>query len=215
WNHPEHGLLYPDAFLPDAERYGFMRGLTTCVLGIGLDQVQQWRSEAGPANVAVNVSVSNLLDTQLPAQIRAMLDIRGLPGDALTIEVTEGILMVDPDRALAVLQQLRADGVRVSIDDYGTGYSSLSRLRRLPVTELKLDQSFIRGIDVDDRAAAIVESTIRLAHSLRLELVAEGIETESELQCLTALGCDVGQGYHLGRPVSAERFQVLYSAALT
>jgi diguanylate cyclase len=203
WNHPEHGLLFPDAFIPDAERYGFMRRLTTVVLALALDQVQQWRTTSGPTNVAVNVSASNLLDTALPDQIQTLLELRNLPGDVLTVEVTEGVLMVDPERAVSVLTRLRALNVDVSIDDYGTGYSSLARLRQLPVTELKLDQSFIREIDHDERAAAIVESTIKLAHSLGLKIVAEGIETESALQRLTSLGCDVGQGYHLGRPAPA------------
>ncbi len=204
WDHPTEGLLFPDAFLPEAERYGFMRRLTTCVLGIALDQAQTWRSTDGPTNIAVNVSASNLLDRELPDQIETMLQRCNLPGAALTVEVTEENLMIDPERALDVLRRLRDLGVLISIDDYGTGYSSLARLRDMPVTELKLDRSFVRDIDLDERAAAIVDSTIKLAHSLGLKMVAEGIETEATLQALAALGCDIGQGYHLGRPTSAE-----------
>jgi diguanylate cyclase (GGDEF)-like protein len=204
WQHPDRGLLYPDAFISHAERYGFMRLLTTRVLSLALDQVRTWRTTAGPTNVAVNVSASNLLDTDLPEQIATMLEVRGLPGGALTIEITEGVLMVDTDRAAVVLSSLRAMGVQISIDDYGTGYSSLARLRDLPVTELKLDRSFVKQICEDERAAAIVESTVKLAHSLGLRLVAEGVEDACMQERLTAMGCDIGQGYHLGRGVPAD-----------
>ena len=200
WHHPVQGLLMPDAFIPDAERFGIMRRLTSAVLAMALDDVRSWRAQGGPSNVAVNISASNLLDTELPDQVRAMLEVRGLPGDALTAEITEGTLMVDPGRAQQVLERLRDLGVLISIDDYGTGYSSLARLRDLPVTELKLDKTFVMQLDLDDRGMAIVESTIALAHSLGLRLVAEGIETQRTQDRLAALGCDVGQGYHLGRP---------------
>jgi diguanylate cyclase (GGDEF)-like protein len=205
WQHPERGLLTPDVFIPQAERYGFMRPLTTWVLGTALDQVRAWRQEDGPGSVAVNVSASNLLDTDLPDQIATMLAVRRLPGDALTVEITEDLLMVDTGRASHVLHSLRLLGVGVSIDDYGTGYSSLARLRDLPVTELKLDRSFILNIEHDPRTAEIVRSTVQLTHSLGLRLVAEGIETEAAEQLLREMGCDTGQGYHLGRPVPAPR----------
>jgi diguanylate cyclase (GGDEF)-like protein len=206
WQHPEQGLLAPDAFIPQAERYGFMRMLTSGVLAMALDQVREWRDGDGPRNVAVNVSASNLLDTDLPEQIASLLSLRELPGDALTVEITEGVLMADPERASLVLHRLRSLGVRISIDDYGTGYSSLARLRDLPVTELKLDRSFVQQVSGDPRADAIVESTIQLAHSLGLKLVAEGIESEAVARRLAAMGCDVGQGYHLGRPVPPEAY---------
>jgi EAL domain-containing protein (putative c-di-GMP-specific phosphodiesterase class I) len=203
WQHPERGLLTPDVFIPQAERYGFMRPLTTWVLRTALDRVKAWRAEGGPPNVAVNVSASNLLDTDLPDQIADMLAVRGLPGEALTVEITEDLLMVDTRRASHVLHSLRVLGVGVSIDDYGTGYSSLARLRDLPVTELKLDRSFITNIEHDPRTAEIVRSTVQLTHSLGLRLVAEGVETSEALELLREMGCDTGQGYHLGRPVPA------------
>lgn len=203
WAHPDRGLLYPDRFLPDAERYGLMRRLTTSVLSQALDQAADWVAAGTPLSVAVNVSASNLLDTELPRQVADMLAVRGLPGSALVIEVTETTLLVDPERAHATLQRLRELGVRISIDDYGTGYSSLARLRELPVDELKLDRSFVADLRRDPRAAAIVESTIRLAHSLGLTIVAEGVEDVQTRQLLEDLGCDVGQGYHFGRPVPA------------
>jgi diguanylate cyclase len=203
WRHPERGLLYPDTFIPSAERHGLMRTLTTSVLSIALDQARQWRDSGFPTPVAVNVSASNLADPELPAQIKAMLDSRNLDGNALVVEVTETTLMNDTARALWVLHGLRGLNVRISIDDYGTGYSSLARLRDLPINELKLDRSFVAALSSDPRTAAIVESTIQLAHSLGLKLVAEGIETAETLGLLTKMGCDIGQGYHLGRPVAA------------
>jgi diguanylate cyclase len=203
WNHPERGLLYPDTFIPSAERHGLMRTLTTSVLSIALDQARQWRDNGFPTTVAVNVSASNLADPELPTQIKAMLESRNLDGNALVVEVTETTLMNDTARALWVLHGLRGLNIRISIDDYGTGYSSLARLRDLPINELKLDRSFVAALSADPRTAAIVESTIQLAHSLGLRLVAEGIETAETLALLTEMGCDVGQGYHLGRPVPA------------
>ncbi len=201
WQHPAQGLLMPDQFLPQAERYGLMRRLATSVLTLALDQIVEWRDAGLDTNVAVNISVSNLLDVGLPDQIRTLLQIRNLPPSCLILEVTETTLMVDPTRAAELLDRLQAVGVRVSIDDYGTGYSSLARLRHLPVNELKLDRSFLAGIGSDARAGAIVRSTIELAHSLGLSLVAEGIETAADENFLRELSCDFGQGYHLARPM--------------
>jgi EAL domain-containing protein (putative c-di-GMP-specific phosphodiesterase class I) len=204
WQHPLRGLLPPDEFLPQAERYGLMRRLTTAVLVLALDHVVEWQRAGLPTTVAVNISASNLLDLELPDQIRTLLKVRGLDPATLMLEVTETTLMVDPDRAAELLGRLQAIGVRVSIDDYGTGYSSLARLRELPVNELKLDRSFLVGMTHDARAGAIVRSSVELAHSLGLTLVAEGIETEEDQQVLRELSCDLGQGYHLARPMPAD-----------
>jgi diguanylate cyclase (GGDEF)-like protein len=201
WQHPQRGLLPPDEFLPQAERYGLMRRLTTSVLTLALDYIVEWQSIGLHTSVAVNISVSSLLDVDLPDQIRTLLEIRALEPATLMLEVTETTLMVDPARAAALLGRLQDIGVRVSIDDYGTGYSSLARLRELPVNELKLDRSFLAGISRDVRAGAIVRSTVELAHSLGLTLVAEGIETEEDQQILRELQCDLGQGFHLARPM--------------
>ena len=201
WQHPQRGLLQPDRFLPQAERYGLMRRLTTCVLSLALDQVKEWQRAGLDTTVAVNISASNLLDVDLPEQIRTLLAVRNLQPTSLMLEVTETTLMVDPARAADLLIRLQAVGVRISIDDYGTGYSSLARLRDLAVNELKLDRSFLTGISNDARASAIVRSTVELAHSLGLTLVAEGIETAQDETILRALACDQGQGYHLARPM--------------
>jgi diguanylate cyclase (GGDEF)-like protein len=201
WQHPQRGLLQPDQFLPQAERYGLMRQLTTCVLSLALDQVKEWQVAGLDTTVAVNISASNLLDVELPEQVRTLLAVRKLRPSSLMLEVTETTLMVDPARAAELLSRLQRIGVRISIDDYGTGYSSLARLRELAVNELKLDRSFLTGIRDDARAGAIVRSTVELAHSLGLTLVAEGIETEQDESILRGLACDQGQGYHLARPM--------------
>jgi diguanylate cyclase (GGDEF)-like protein len=201
WRHPERGLVYPDEFIPEAERNGLMRRLTSVVLGLALDQAAAWQAAGCLVPIAVNVSATNLLDVELPAQVFDMLAVRGLAASALVIEITESTLMVDATRSMAVLQRLRAGGVHISVDDYGTGYSSLAYLRDLPVDELKLDRAFTMDLGTDARAAAIVESTVRLAHSLGLPIVAEGIEDQETWDRLSAMGCDVGQGYVLSRPM--------------
>jgi EAL domain-containing protein (putative c-di-GMP-specific phosphodiesterase class I) len=201
WAHPTHGLLYPDTFLPLAEQTGLMRSLTSTVLQSALQQAQAWRHAGLDISVAVNLSVANLLDTHLPVEVGNLLAGFGLPASALELEITESTLMVDPVRSGEVLGALRTLGVRIAVDDYGTGYSSLAYLQQLAVDELKLDKSFILPMLQDPGAAAIVRTTIDLAHSLGLRLVAEGVETDAHLRGLARLGCDLAQGYHLSRPL--------------
>jgi EAL domain-containing protein (putative c-di-GMP-specific phosphodiesterase class I) len=204
WRHPTRGLLYPDSFIELAEQAGLMKPLTLSVLDQALAQSARWRADGLDLAVAVNVSPSNLVDLALPDQVADLLDRYGLPTSALTLEVTEAILMQERERAMAVLSRLRSAGVGISIDDYGTGYSSLAYLAELPVTELKLDRSFVSRIVGDAGVAAIVRSTIDLAHALGLVLVAEGVEDEASLVLLATFGCDVAQGYHLSRPLAAD-----------
>jgi diguanylate cyclase len=204
WRHPAQGMLYPDTFLPLAEQTGLMRALTSTVLRAALEQAARWRQADLPVSVAVNLSVANLIDTNLPLEVGGLLTSFGLPGDALELEITESTLMVDPVRSQDILDALRALGVRIAVDDYGTGYSSLAYLQRLAVDELKLDKSFILPMLEDQGAAAIVRTTIDLAHSLGLSMVAEGVETEVHLRELARLGCDLAQGYYLSRPVPAD-----------
>ena len=205
WQHPERGLLFPDSFLEVAERAGLMRRLTLTVLGEALRQCRAWWDAGLRVSVAVNLSPSNLLDVELPDLVDGLLASFGLPPSALELEITETVLMLDRVRSAAVLSTLRDLGVRIAVDDYGTGYSSLAYLRELPVDELKLDKSFVMHLDADPLAAAIVRSTVGLAHSLGLRMVAEGVETASALETLRRYGCDVAQGYHLGRPQPAEQ----------
>jgi EAL domain-containing protein (putative c-di-GMP-specific phosphodiesterase class I) len=180
-----------------------IRPLTLEVLQQSLRQCRSWRDIGLPVAMAVNLSASNLLDSQLPAQVAAALEEAGLPASALILEITETTLMLDHVRSAEVLNALRNLGVRISVDDYGTGYSALAYLREFPVDELKLDKSFVTHLDEDPIAAAIVQSTINLAHSLGLVIVVEGVETEKALQQLIGYKCDLAQGYHIFRPKPA------------
>ncbi|TKJ21530.1 EAL domain-containing protein [Blastococcus sp. CCUG 61487] len=204
WQHPDRGLLYPDAFIDLAESAGLMAQLTDQVVDMALAQCRAWADAGRTLTMAVNVSPSNLVDEDFPAQVRALLDRHGLPASSLVLEVTEGLLMEDRERAVRVLGRLRDDGVGVAIDDYGTGYSSLAYLAALPVTELKLDRTFVAAMTGSSRAESIVTSTLQLAHALGLVLVAEGAEDQATVDALTWLGCDVVQGYHLSRPLPAD-----------
>jgi EAL domain-containing protein (putative c-di-GMP-specific phosphodiesterase class I) len=200
WQHPTRGLLYPDEFIPVAEQSGLIRGLTLEVLQLSLRQCRLWRDMGLELTIAVNLSASNLLDSELPAQVDAALQDAGLASSALYLEITETTLMLDHIRSAEVLRALRRLGVRIAVDDYGTGYSSLAYLREFPVDELKLDKSFVAHLDEDPTAAAIVQSTINLAHSLGLLIVVEGVETAKALQQLIEYNCDLAQGYHITPP---------------
>jgi diguanylate cyclase len=199
WQHPTRGLLLPDAFLPLVEDSGLMQDLTDAVLELSLDQVRRWRDAGRQLSVAVNLSASSLVDADLPNRIWAALRARQLPADALELEITEDFLMADRVRAREILTELRRLGIRVAVDDFGTGYSSLAYLRELPIDELKLDRSFVQPMAEDPRAAAIVRSTISLAHSLGMRLVAEGVENEITAGHLALSGCDVSQGFFFSR----------------
>lgn len=205
WQHPREGLLIPDRFLPLVEQTGLMSELTCRVLELAAAQARAWLDDGVEMPVAVNLSAVSFLDERLVDQIRMLLDEHGLPARLLEIEITEDILIADPTRAAAILNRLRRVGVRVSVDDYGTGYCSLAYLRSLPIDELKLDRAFIAGISGDPRGAAIVRSTVDLAHSLGLEMVAEGVEDEETLATLTEFGCDIAQGYYFSRPLPADQ----------
>ena len=205
WQHPVRGLIYPDAFLPIAEEAGLMGPITLEVLELALRQMHTWRSDGIDVTVAVNVSASNLQDVDLPAKIGEALTRHGVPPWALHLEVTEQMMIRDATRATGVLAGLRELGVRLAVDDYGTGYSSLTYLRALPVDDLKLDRAFIAHCDVDPRSAAIVASTVELAHNLGMRMIAEGVESQAIFDHLRRWGCDLAQGYHLGRPQPAER----------
>ncbi len=205
WEHPTRGLLFPDSFLPIAERAGLMGLLARQELEQSLRDLASWRAHNHQLSVAVNLSVSNLQDVELPQQVELLLAIHGIPAKALVLEITENILMADAERSGQVLDRLRAIGVLLSVDDYGTGYSSLAYLQALPVDELKLDRSFVTHMSSDPRAATIVRSTIGLSHQLGMLMVAEGVEDAAALQMLREAGCDVAQGYHVARPMPAEQ----------
>ena len=201
--HPTRSLLLPGEFLHRAEEAGLMTSLTTEVLRIALDQAAAWAGAGRPLQVAVNLSASSVVDADLPSHVIRLLASRGLPTHALQLEITEAFVMSDRVRAQAVLGALRAAGVSIAVDDFGTGYSSLAYLRDLPIDELKLDRSFVRPMIEDARAGALVESTVSLAHSLGLRMVAEGVEDLPAYRRLAELGCDQAQGYHLSPAVPA------------
>jgi diguanylate cyclase (GGDEF)-like protein len=205
WHHPTRGLLMPGDLLPAAEQAGLLGPLTDTVLDLSLAAASRWwRDHEVP--VSVNLSAANVNDLDLPSKVASALLRHGLPPRALTLELVEDTLMADPERGRTVLAELRRLGVRTSIDDYGTGYSSLAYLRHLPADELKLDRSLTADVDRDPRAAAIVEHTVALAHSLGLSLVAEGVETAATSAVLARLGCDVAQGYAVARPMPLQDF---------
>jgi diguanylate cyclase (GGDEF)-like protein len=203
WQHPERGLLYPDAFLPLVEHAGLMQDLTATVLEQAIGQAARWHRAGRPLAVAVNLSAASLTDLDLPERVLGMLRQHDLDGAALEIEITEDFLMGDRTRAQRILNGLREAGVRIAVDDYGTGYSSLAYLRELPVDELKLDKSFLTDLQDDPRALAIVRSTIRLANSLGLRMVAEGVEDAATSEELVRAGCEVHQGWFYAKALPA------------
>ena len=200
WRHPRLGLLTPDEFIPAAEHTGAIKSLTLEVLGQALDACAAWRRQGYDLHVSVNLSVTSLLDQGLPGDVHALLTTRDLPADVLVLELTEGSIMTESRRSVSVLSDLDHMGVRLSIDDFGTGYSSLSHLRRLPVSEIKIDRSFVAGLTIDEHDAAIVRTTIDLGQHLGLRVVAEGTESVDSLERLRELGCDAAQGFVISRP---------------
>lgn len=205
WRHPRRGMLYPDDFIPLAERTGLIRDLTLWVIENAAEQSQAWSSLGLELRVAVNLSAHNLHDAELPRIVDRVLSGEGRPHASarLRFEITETAVMPGPALAFEVLNRLSAQGVRISIDDFGTGYSSLAYLKRLPVDELKIDKSFVTGMVHDSDDAVIVRSTIDLAHNIGLRVVAEGVEDEATRELLAAMHCDAVQGYHIGRPMEA------------
>jgi diguanylate cyclase (GGDEF)-like protein len=207
WEHPERGLLYPDVFLPLAEQAGLMRRMALRVLERALGDLREWRASGHDLSMAVNLSVSNLQDLALPEQVGMLLEAFDVPAGALTLEITEDVLIADAGRSQQVMTALRALGVRLSIDDYGTGYSSLAYLRALPVDELKLDRSFVANLTSDERSAAIVRSTLQLSRDLGMALVVEGVEDAETLTALRSWDCEIAQGFHICRPLPATAFR--------
>ena len=203
WRHPERGLLPPPSFIPLIEQTALIGPLTLHLIDQALAQMVAWRRRGIDLEMSVNLSARNLLDSELPGKVTALLHRHSIPPARLTVEVTESAAMVDPDRATVVLEALRFSGVGVSVDDFGTGNASIEYLTTLPANEIKVDRSFITNILEDSRAEAIVRSTIDLARNLELTVVAEGIETNAVMEHLTALGCEVGQGYFISRPQAA------------
>jgi diguanylate cyclase (GGDEF)-like protein len=204
WDHPEFGLVGPAEFVPISEQTGLITPLTSFVLDAAIRQVRAWQDEGLELSVAVNLSARSFLDTQLANEIPRLLARYDVPARLLELEITESMLMTDPARAEATLTRLSQIGLTLSVDDFGTGYSSLANLKRLPVDVIKIDKSFVMEMAEDASDAAIVRSTVDLAHNLGLRVVAEGVESADAWHHLETLGCDYAQGYYLARPLPAE-----------
>lgn len=200
WQHPVHGLLGPAAFVPAAERTGLVRTVTLVVLDVALEECARLRALVPDFTVAVNVSAHDVDDARLVGDVRAALERHALPPSALTLEVTETMAMRDVPRAEQTLRALADLGVLLAVDDYGVGYGSLDYLRRLPFTVLKVDRAFVAPAATDPVCAAILRSTIDLGHALGMQVVAEGVEDDDTAALLGDLGCDLAQGWALGRP---------------
>ncbi len=203
WQHPEHGLLPPLAFLPDARRAGLMPSLSDAVVDLVIADARRWAARGLTFTVAINCAPPELLGGRLVPRLLDAVARAGLPPDRILVEVTEDSFASDPERARSVLRDLRRNRVQTAIDDYGTGFSSLAYLRDLPVQELKIDRSFIKSFATDRGSRVIVESTLHMAHAMGLRLVAEGVEDDTTAAQLTALGVDALQGYLVSRPMPA------------
>ncbi len=204
WIHPEHGFMPPDEFIPLAEHTGLIQPLTKLVLRSALRQCREWQAAGLDLDVSVNLSVRSLLDLQLPQSVAALLREFSVEPTRLVLEITESSIMADPIRAADVVDRLSGLGIGLAIDDFGTGYSSLSYLKRLPVSEIKIDKSFVMSMTSQENDAVIVRSTVDLGRNLGLRVVAEGVETIEMFNELKRLGCDIAQGYLLSRPLAAD-----------
>ncbi len=208
WQHPSRGILAPAVFLGLVTDAGLMDSFTMDVLDQAFVQQTRWSEMGYSIGVSVNISAATLRDDDLPDKIAALISMRRIDPARITLEITEDCFITDPEQAMLILDRLRALGVELSIDDFGTGFSSLTYIRRLPVTELKLDRTFLTGAPRDKRAVSVIRSTVDLAHSLGLRIVAEGIENLDALALVDDLGCDAAQGYLMGRPAPAEDFDL-------
>ena len=208
WQHPELGLLFPDDFIPPAEQAGTIIHLTRYVLTEAVKKCREWTDKGFELDMSVNLSVRDLIDEYLPYHVLQILKEHNVEPARLTLEITESSIMQDVAHAVLILECLRDMGVRISMDDFGTGHSSLAQLKNIPLNELKIDKSFVMKILDDEENEAIVRTTIDLAHSLKLEVVAEGVEDESTMRRIASLGCEQAQGYYLSKPVPDDEFIV-------
>ncbi len=201
WNHQIHGLMPPNDFIPLAERTGTIDALTMWVIKKSLQQGAVWHSNNLTIDIAVNISSRCLLNPSFPEILTGLLASYNFPAQSLTFEITETSIMVDPDRSLEILSRIHSMGVRLSIDDFGTGYSSLAYLKKLPVSELKIDKSFVMDMLGNESDETIVNATIQLAHNLGLKVIAEGVENQKTFNRLRGMGCDVQQGFFISKPL--------------
>jgi diguanylate cyclase (GGDEF)-like protein len=213
WAHPTRGMIPPGSFIPLVENTRLILDLNRFVLRTAVRQCATWRRQGSGTGVSVNISALDLIERSLAAEVESTLAEAGLPASALTLEITEGAFVHEPERARRTLDALRALGVRVAIDDFGTGYSSLSYLKELPVDVLKIDRSFVADMLESEASTAIVAAAIELSHRLGLTVVAEGVEDEDQLDRLDELGCDLIQGYLISPPVIASALGSIIEAS--
>jgi diguanylate cyclase (GGDEF)-like protein len=204
WRHPTRGLLTPDEFISVAEHTGLISALTGVVLETAVTDAARWRDAGSPMRVSVNLSARTLLHRELVDTVRTLLRHHGLPRDSLCVEITEGSVMSDPRRSIAILEQLRAEGVTIALDDFGTGHSSLAYLKALPVGEIKVDKSFVQSMLDDPSDEAIVRSVVHLARNLGIPVIAEGVEHDQAVERLLDIGCRSAQGFLFSRPLPSE-----------
>ena len=215
WQHPQRGLVFPAEFIPIAEEVGLISDIDTWIMHNACVQAKAWH-EAGYTHlsVSVNVSARQFQDQSLPKSIQTILQELSLRARALKIEITESVAMRDLDISIQILNELSAMGIQISIDDFGTGYSSMAYLKRFPLHVLKIDRTFVQDITQNSDSEVITKAMIVMAHSLKLAVIAEGVETEEQSVLLSALGCDAMQGYLFGRPMPAEAFMKLLPEGL-
>ena len=207
WAHPRYGAIAPDEFIHLAEQIGRIGPLTDHVLDLALARCRRWLDQDIALSVAVNLSARCLTEPDLVDRVRRSLRRHGVPGELLTLELTEGSVVDDSVRSSTVLADLHALGLRLSMDDFGTGYSSLSQLRQLPIDELKIDKSFVLGMSTSQNESFIARSIVELAHNLGLRVVAEGVEDEVTRDMLAQMGCDKLQGFLVSRPLPEDRLE--------
>lgn len=203
WNHPTRGMVFPDAFIPLAERTGLIMPLTDWVIDSVLDQIPAWQNKGLSLGVAVNIASQMLNNLKLPDTLFTLLAAKDLKPSRLILEITETGAMSDVTRAMDILTRFRLKGFGLSLDDFGTGYSSLVQLSRMPFNEMKIDKSFVMKLDQEEEARVIARAIIDLAHNLGLHVCAEGVETQESLAWLRDAGCDIAQGYYIGKPMPA------------
>jgi diguanylate cyclase (GGDEF)-like protein len=214
WSHPRFGNVSPAEFIILAERTGSIQLLTGWVIEEAMRQLAEWNRRGLVLQLSVNISADDLLGDDLVGFVTRLLSKHGVPAEQLIFEITESAVMIEPEQALVVLHRLRECGISLSIDDFGTGYSSLAHLKRLPVQELKIDQSFVRNLDDTSEDAVIVRSTIEMSHNLGLKVVAEGVEYQHSLDLLQRWHCDTAQGYLISRPLNAGAFEAWVARSL-
>lgn len=207
WQHPLYGVIPPNDFIPLAEQSGLIKPLTRWVIKEALRQCCAWRRGGINLSISVNVSMRSLRDRQLPDLVASLLERADAPPSCLNLEITESAVMVDPASSVATLRELRALGIRLSVDDFGTGFTSLSYLKELPIDEIKIDKSFVMGMTQNDNDAVIVRSIIELARNMGYSVVAEGIEDKDAWDMLEMLECTIGQGYYMARPLPAAKLE--------